>query len=172
MEKKKTTRKKIDGEQFIDKDTGETLSSANPGVRSVNTVDEGVVIMHSDEFVVIDSQAFMYIQENFSVVDIGRIVKMSNMTYGEFNVLYNGRVPHDNKSLMESLEYSRNKFSNFMKRLHMKSIIYYIEGYEDNKKKKYIMLNPHLARKRKTINKDCLDVFRNIKQLDDGKDTE
>ena len=164
-QKKKTVRKKIDGNQFVNKGTGETLASTHPGIRSVNTIDDDIVIMHSKEFVVIDSTAFQYISKHFSVTDIGRILKMADMTYGEYNILYNGSVPHDNKTLMEALEYSRNKFATFMKRLERKSIIYYISGYFDDKPAKYIMLNPHLARKRKTINRECLDVFKDIKLL-------
>jgi hypothetical protein len=164
--KKKTTRKKVDGDQFVDKDTGETLASVHPGVRSVNSVDDDVVIMHSKEFVVIDSIAFQYIARNFSVTDIGRILKMADMTYGEYNILYNGSVPHDKASLMEAMEYSRNKFASFMKRLERKSIIYYISGYFDDKPAKYIMLNPHLARKRKTINRECFEAFQDIKKIE------
>jgi uncharacterized protein YeeX (DUF496 family) len=164
--KKKTTTKKIDENQFVDKETGETLGSAHPGIRSVNTVDEDVVIMHSKEFVVIDSVAFQYISKNFSVTDIGRILKMADMTYGEYNILYNGNVPHDKSSLMEAMEYSRNKFAAFMKLLERKSIIYYISGYFNDKPAKYIMLNPHLARKRKTINRECFDAFQDIKQIE------
>ena len=163
--KKKTTTTKIDGNQFVDKDTGETLESVAPGIRSIRQVDENLVIMDSDEYVIIDSGALAYIQENFSSTDLGRIMRMTDMTYGEYNVLYNGQTPHTTTTLMEELEYSRNKFANFMKRLLMKSIIYYLEGYVDGKKKKHIMLNPHLARKRKTFNKQCITVFEDIKKL-------
>jgi hypothetical protein len=161
--KKKVDKKKIDGEQFIDKDTGETLSSFAPGVKSMNVVDPELVIMHSDEYVIIDSKAMQYIQENFSPADLGRILKMTDMTYGEYNILYNSSIPHSTLTLMETLEYSRNKFANFMNRLEKKSVIYYIIGYRNEKKVKYIMLNPYLARKRKTIHKDCLTSFEDIK---------
>mgnify|MGYP003631895901 CR=1 FL=1 len=165
MEKKKVTRQKINGDQFVDKDTGETLKSAMPGIRTVNSVDENIVIMHSDEYVILDSKALQYVQENFSPVDLGRIMKMTDMTQGQFNVLYNGDTPHSKQTLMEDLDYSRNKFANFLKRLEMKSIIYYIVGYVEAKRVRHIMLNPHLARKRKTIHKDCLNSFQDIKRL-------
>ena len=161
--KKSINHKNIDGNDFVHKETGETLESFAPGVRSVKQVDENMIILDSDEYVILDSAALSYVQDNFSPTDLGRIMKMTDMTYGEFNILYNGIIPHTTSSLMEELEYSRNKFSNFMTRLHKKSIIYYIEGYFDGKKKKYIMLNPHLARKRKTFNKQCVSVFENIK---------
>ena len=165
MEKKKVTRQKINGDQFVDKDTGETLKSAMPGIRTVNSVDENIVIMHSDEYVILDSKALQYVQENFSPVDLGRIMKMTDMTQGQFNVLYNGDTPHSKQTLMEDLDYSRNKFANFLKRLEMKSIIYYIVGYVEAKRVRHIMLNPHLARKRKTIQIDCLNSFQDIKRL-------
>jgi hypothetical protein len=160
MNKGKITKKKIDGDQFINKDTGELLSSEVPGVSSVSSIDRELMVMHSEEYVIIDSKALMYIQENFNPVDLGRILKMADMTYGEYNILYNNGVPHNKETLMEELNYSRNKFANFLKRLEMKSVIYYIVGYVDGRKVKHIMLNPHLARKRKTIHRNCLVSFQ------------
>jgi len=165
MTQKKTKTQKIDGEQFVDKDTGETLGSAIPGIQTVRSVDENVVIMNSEEYVILDSQALVYIQDHFNPMDLGRIMKMTNMTQGQYNVLYKGEQPHSKQTLMTELDYSRNKFSNFLKRLEMKSIIYYIVGYVDGKRVRHIMLNPNLARKRKTIHKDCLNSFQDIRLL-------
>ena len=162
---KKTNRKKIDGELYVNKDTGETLASELPNVSSV-TQETDLVIMNSEEYVILDSRALEYIRRNFSPVDLGRIMQMTDMTYGEFNVLYRDRTPHTADSLMEDLNYSRNKFANFMKRLEKKSIIYYIVGYVDGKRSKKIMLNPNLARKRKTINKECLNSFHDIRKIE------
>jgi hypothetical protein len=159
---KKTTKKKIDTDAYVNKDTGEVLTSEFPGVKSVNTVDQDLVIMNSSEYVIIDSKAVKYIEQNFSAVDLGRILKMADMTYGPYNILYNQTTPHDKDSLMEELEYSRNKFSDFMNRLIKKSVIYYIVGCKEEKPVKYIMLNPFLARKRKTIHTDCVASFENI----------
>lgn len=156
--KKKVTRKKVEG-PVVDGATGEIVE----GATSVNVVDQDLVIIDSDEYVIIDSQALQYIRDNFNAMDLGRILKMADMTYGEYNVLYNGPIPHTSASLMEDLQYSRNKYANFMKRLEKKSIIYYIVGYTDGKKVKHIMLNPYLARKRKTIHKDCIRSFENIR---------
>jgi len=154
--------KKIEGDKFVNTETGETLD----GVTSVNIVDKEIVIMHSDEYVILDSKALMYVQEHFNPTDLGRIMKMTNMTRGQFNVLYNGESPHSKQTLQEELDYSRNKFANFLKRLETKSIIYYIVGYIDGKRARSIMLNPHLARKRKTIHTDCLNSFQDIKKLE------
>jgi len=148
-------KRKLTGE-MVDLTTGEVLPSGS----TVNVVDEDLVIVHSDEYVVIDSKALNYILVNFSPVDYGRILKMANMTNGSYNILYIDRkVPHTDLSLMDELKYTRNKYSDFMKRLYKGGVIYYVSGVKDGIEFKHIMLNPHLARKRKTIAKDCLVYF-------------
>jgi len=149
------TKRKLIGD-MVDLTTGEVLPSGS----TVNVIDEDLVIVHSDEYVVIDSRALNYILVNFSPVDYGRILKMANMTNGSYNILYVDRkVPHTDLSLMDELKYTRNKYSDFMKRLYKGGVIYYVSGVKDGVEFKHIMLNPHLARKRKTIAKDCLVYF-------------
>ena len=148
-------KKKLIGD-MVDLTTGEVVPSGS----TVNVIDEDLVIVHSDEYVVIDSRALNYILVNFSPVDYGRILKMANMTNGSYNILYVDRkVPHTDLSLMDELKYTRNKYSDFMKRLYKGGVIYYVSGVKDGVEFKHIMLNPHLARKRKTIAKDCLVYF-------------
>lgn len=139
-----------------DVETGEIL----PKETTVNIVDDNLVLVCSSEYVIIDSHALQYILQNFSPVDYGRILKMADMTNGAYNILYHNRqVPHTDSSLMEELNYTRNKYADFMKRLYRKSVISYIYTVKDGKEFKYIMLNPNLARKRKTIDKNCLTYF-------------
>jgi len=141
---------------LVDTSTGEVL----PEGTTVNVINEDLVIVHSDEYVVIDSKALIYILEHFTPVDYGRILKMANMTNGSYNILYVDRkVPHTDTTLMEELKYTRNKYADFMKRLYKGGVVYYINGVKDGVEFKHIMLNPHLARKRKTIAKDCLIYF-------------
>ena len=152
------TKKKSDG-NLVDTTTGEVL----PEGTTVNIVNEDLVIVHSDEYVVIDSKALAYIVDNFTPVDYGRILKMANMTNGSYNILYHDRkVPHTDRSLMDELKYTRNKYADFMKRLYKNGVVYYISGVKEGVEFKHIMLNPHLARKRKTIAKDCLIYFNEL----------
>jgi hypothetical protein len=139
-----------------DVSTGEIF----PASTTVNVVDNDLVIIHSKEYVIIDSCALQYIIQNFTTVDYGRILKMADMVNGSYNILFHNRQePHSDATLMEELDYTRNKYADFMKRLYRKSIISYIHTVKDGKEFKYIMLNPHLARKRKTIDKNCLSYF-------------
>lgn len=163
--KKVVKKQRLEVDKYVNTDTGEMLSSEHPDIVSINIKDDNLVIVDSEEYMIIDSQALSYISDNFSPVDLGRILQMADMTYGEYNILFNKNVPHDNITLMDSLNYSRNKFANFMKRLEKRSIIYYIMGYKDERRVKYIMMNPHFARKRKTVHKDCLTSFQDIRKL-------
>lgn len=154
---------------IVDASTGEVMPSST----TVNVVDKDLVIIHSEEYVIIDSSALQYILQNFNPVDYGRILKMADMTNGPYNILYHNReVPHSDNSLMSELKYTRNKYADFMKRLYRKSVISYIYTVKDGKEFKYIMLNPNLARKRKTIDKNCLSYFDELgtKKLENGKD--
>ena len=107
--------RKVKLEQGVaDVSTGEIL----PQSTTINVVDKDLVIVHSDEYVIIDSSALQYILQNFSPVDYGRILKMADMTNGVYNILYHNRqIPHTDATLMEQLQYTRNKYADFMKRL-------------------------------------------------------
>jgi hypothetical protein len=157
MTKAVVTKKKMSN--LVDMETGEVLAPDT----TVNIKNEDLVIVNSEEYVIIDSSALQYILSNFSHVDYGRILKMADMTNGTFNILYQDRkFPHTDLTLMAELKYTRNKYADFMKRLYRKSVISYIYTVIDGKEYKYIMLNPNLARKRKTIDKTCLAYFSKL----------
>ena len=150
----------INPSDYVNTKTGETLQSENPNITSLNSFHNDLVIIDYKEYVVIDSKALNYISENFSSTEVGRIIKMSDMVKGCFNILHDkGQNPHTDESLMIDIEYTRNKYADFMKKLIMKGVIYYVIGYKNKKPVKYILLNPHLARKSKTIHKECLLYF-------------
>jgi len=153
----------IDPTKYANIETGELLSEEKQNIRSVNIPDPNLVIIHSDEYVIIDSEALRYIQTICSKPDLEKIQRMANMVKGCYNLLHDKQeIPHNPASLQNELNYDESEFSRFMKRLLNKSIIYYIEGYKNNRKCKWIMLNPTLARKAKTYHKDCLSVFEDL----------
>lgn len=158
------TREKFIPNNYVNKSTGECLESEYPNISSINVINPELVVLDSLEYVVIDSKALDFIVTFFSDVEIGRILKMANMVKGQVNVLYNmeTKKPHTSTSLMQAINYSKNKFDDFMKKLLRRSIIYYMIGVVDNEPVKHILLNPRLARKTKTYHKDCLIHFENI----------
>lgn len=137
------------------------------GATSLNVIHEDYKIYDSDVYTVIDYKAIQYISENFSNSDLGNILKMMNMVNGQYNLLYNKHGIHTDATLSEELEYSRNKYRDFMNRLYKKGIVYYLQGYNNGVKFKYIMLNPSLARKTKKIHVDCYNKFKHYNILND-----
>jgi hypothetical protein len=158
-------RKSINPNDYANIKTGEILSSEIEYVTSVNVLDKGFTTLTSKEFITIDSDAFEYIRTRLSEVDIARIIAMSNMVDGEYNILYDRAtsLPHTDKTLMENLQYSYNKFRLFINRLNKEGVICYISGHMNKVPFKHIMLNPNLARKSKRFNNNCLKEFQNFK---------
>jgi hypothetical protein len=163
MIKQSYYKKKVSTEKYVNVETGELLASEY-NVTSLNIANEDLVIVSSEEYVIIDSKAIMYIEREFSTSEKAKIYQMINMVRGSYNLLYDNSTgkPHTKETLNEAIEYARNQFINFMKKLHEKSVIYYLVGYKNRRKCKWIMLNPTLARKQKTFHRDCLDVFTDL----------
>jgi len=163
------TKRNIDTSNYVNTVTGETLFSEFPNTTSINIKDENLAIVNSDEYIIIDSKAFRYIQTIFSAADLAKIQRLSDMVKGTYNLLHDQNgvalVPI---TLRASLDYDESEFSRFMSRLHKKSIIHYLYGYKDGRKCKWIMLNPTLARKRKTFHTDCTSVFDDLSKKQDG----
>jgi hypothetical protein len=164
------TKRNIDTSNYVNTLTGETLFSEFPNTTSINIKDENLAIVNSEEYIIIDSNAFRYTQTIFSAADLAKIQRLSDMVKGTYNILYdqNG-VAHIPKTLRNSLDYDESEFSRFMNRLHTKSIIHYLYGYKDGRKCKWIMLNPTLARKSKRFHKDCINVFDDLSKKQTGK---
>lgn len=151
---------KLDPSKYVNTETGETLLSENPTITSLNSYNKDLVLLDYKEYVVIDSKALAYITKHFSSTEVGRITKMADMIEGCFNILHNKEhIPHTDDTLMEEIAYTRNMYAEFMKKLYKKGVIYYVTGTKNSKPVKYILLNPHLAKKSKTIHKDCLTYF-------------
>jgi hypothetical protein len=128
--------------------------------------NEEIKMLTSLEFICIDSVALRYIQGICTKADMEKVLRMSNMVTGIYNLLHDPcGQPHSPKTLRLDLDYDESEFSRFLKRLHSKSIINYMEGYKRGKKYKWIMLNPTLARKCKSFHKDCLSVFDDLSDL-------
>jgi len=108
------------------------------------------------EYIMIDPDATKYLFANFSDADVGSIIRMAN-------ILSDGNL-HTKESLMEEFHYPIKQFPSFIKKLYSKSVIFYIKGVKDNKESTYIMINPTLARKSKTVHKEYLALFDDLRR--------
>jgi hypothetical protein len=170
--KKLTRKKSINPNNYVNTNTGELLASEYAGLSSVTITDADLEIVSSKEYVVLDSVALNYIAHYFNTVDLGKIIKMSNMVQTNFNILSDRKhEPHSERTLMVELETSVNKFRDFLKRLYDKGIIAYLLLKKDGIERKHIILNPNIARKRKSYHKDCLKLFQDFNLKDLSKKT-
>lgn len=160
MVKKVFKRTKIFADNYVNTETGELLSSEG-NYTSLNEPTEYYEVS-SSEYIIIDSSAKRYIESAFNNAECGRIFQMADMVQGCYNILFHKDTPHTKETLSKELEYSRNKMSDFLKKLLKESVIYYINGYKDNNKVTWIMLNPTLARKSKLFHQDCIKVFEDL----------
>jgi DNA-binding MarR family transcriptional regulator len=96
--------------------------------------------------------------------EIGRINKLSQLIKSNWNILHNAKTnkPYNDSDLAADIQYSRNKFYNFMNKLYKLSVVYKLKGYIDRREQTVFLLNPHLAKNSKTINKELLVYFQDI----------
>lgn len=165
MSKSISKKKTIDASKYINVDTGEYLNSEHSGsVSSVNVMDANIVKMKSEEFVITDTRTIEYLKGILSRSDLGYVRWMIDMVYGGFNILYDKQTfsPHTKKTLQCELELANTAFYGLIKRLHLKGVLYYIEGYNNRKKVNYIMLNPTIGRRTNQIQRECLKYFEDF----------
>ena len=159
-------KKKIDFKKYINVETGETLGSELKGAISINVRNEDKVFMHDESYYIMGSEASLYLDNEFSDAERGRIISMCNMAKGEYNLLYrddNGvKKPHTKETLMDYLDITVNRFRDFMNKLYAKNIICPLIESRDGVKKKWFMINPYLARKQKGFNAKCANQFQKL----------
>ena len=159
-------KKKINTGDYLNSLTGEQLSSEIPNISSLSVLDKEMKIIDSSEYIIFDSSALRHILPICSKADMEKILRMSDMVDGCYNVLHDktGSV-HSPKTLRLTLNYDESEFSRFMKRLESKSIICYRSVIKERRKYKTVMMNPTLCRKSKMFHKDCLSVFDNLSTI-------
>lgn len=165
MSKSISNKRSIDSSKYVNVDTGELLGSEHDGsVSSVNVLDRNIVKMKSVEFIIADTRTIEYLKGILSRSDLGYVRWMLEMVYGGFNILYDKEThhPHTKKSLQCELDLANTAFYGLIKRLHLKGVLYYIEGYNNRKKVNYIMLNPSIGRRTNQIQRECLKYFEDF----------
>jgi len=159
--KRLTFKKKIDSELYVNISTGELLSSEY-NVNSINVKHSRLIVVNSEEYVIIDSNAMKYVLQNFNSVEVGKIIQMSNMVYGDYNLLYdyNNKCYYDINELGDVLGYKKTKMIEFIRKVTDNSICVILKS--DKKNKKVISLNPTFARKRKSFDYKCINQFKDL----------
>jgi hypothetical protein len=153
----------FDLETYVNTETGELLSSAlGKDKLSVSITEKGdYVVMSSDDYVVLDSETVRFLSNELSRSELSNVLLMATDLKTPLNLVYNGPQPHSNESLQSFLGYSsRDKFFKLLKKLMELGVLYQIKGRISGELRVVYMLNPYIARKRKTIDNTVFNVFQ------------
>lgn len=166
MTKIKSVKNKVkkDIEKYVNIDTGETLQSEL--ICGKETIiakkDTDLFTIESKEFIVIESKAMIYLSKILTASEFEKVLCMANMVKTEFNILFNYNIPHTPDTLSKELQLTVDNLTRLIKKLHKKGILAYIVSYKSGYLQKIYMLNPTVARKRKTFHNDLLEIFEDL----------
>jgi hypothetical protein len=149
-------------EKYVNCETGEMLTSAlGRDKMAVSVTEKGdYMLMSSDDYIVLDSATVRYLAQELSRAEMNSVVMMATDLKTPLNLVYNGPQPHSNESLQAFLGYSsKAMFFKLLNKLIKAGVLYQIKGRISNEVRVIYMLNPYLARKRKTIDSKVFEVF-------------
>jgi len=153
----------LDLTKYVNASTGELLTSELQRDKMVVTVtaEGNYVVITSDDYVVLDCKTVNYLAEILSRTEMNNIMMMATDLKTPLNIVYNGPQPHSNDSLQKFLGYSsKSTFIKLLQKLIKTGVIYQIKGNICGEVRVIYMMNPFLARKRKTIDKEVFEVFK------------
>jgi hypothetical protein len=156
----------VDYTKYTNTETGETMDSEMKGKTTI-TAKEGTDLftINSDDYVVFDSGAIQYLINNLNKPDVATVFTMSKMVIGDCSVICtDNKQPHTPDTLSLVLDMNKNKFYELVRRLMKKGILAYTVCAPSGYVQKIYMLNPYIARKRKTINCELSFFFKDITQ--------
>lgn len=160
---KESKKVNLDLTKYVNADTGELLTSELSRDKMVVTVTKegNYVVITSDDYVVLDCKTVNYLSEVLSRTEMNNILMMTTDLKTPLNIVYNGPQPHSNESLQKFLGYSsKSTFIKLLQKLIKEGVLYQIKGRISGEVRVIYMMNPFLARKRKTIDKEVFEVFR------------
>ena len=148
---------------YVNHQTGETMDSEmKDGLTVKMREDTGHFVIDSNEYVVFDAGAIEYLQ-SAAKADVSRVIQMGNMVKGDCAVIYqNNNHPHDSSTLPGVLNLSQDKFYKMVRRLVSLNVLSYCVCAPAGYTQKLYMLNPYIARKRKTFDSILHEFFRDI----------
>lgn len=154
----------VNPDDYVNTDTGETMrSETKPEERIQKKVPNRTFQINSDNYVTFDDNAVKYLLKVLNRIDVSRVFQMGNMTRGDCSVISHPNYkPHTSESLANVLELSMNKFYAMVRRLVKDGILSYTVCAPTGFVQKIYMLNPYIARKKKTISCELMYVFCDV----------
>ena len=166
LTKKINTTRNLPLDDYVNKDTGETILSEHKDKISITTrVGTNQFTISSDNYIVFDSNAIMYISQYLTKADVARVMTIANMVIGECSVICQGNNhPHTSETFSVALDMCQDEFYKMVKRLIKNNVLAYCVCAPSGYVQKIYMLNPYIARRRKFLNCELQTFFRDITQ--------
>lgn len=167
--KKKKITSKLPVEMYANTETGETLASELGKTISISVKqDTDQFIINYDNFVTFQDSAMYYIANVLTKSEVSLVFTMSRMLKTDCCILsQENNHPHNSETLQCELNLELSKFYALVRKLVKKGILAYCVCAPSGYVQKIYMLNPHIAKKRVTVN-CALDVFfKDIPKLQD-----
>lgn len=154
-------KKKIDPSKYVNIETGQPLSDEMPELTSLNVKNKELIVIDYNSYVMINKDAIALLSAVLSEADMGRLLEMADMIETEFNILCTkDNKIQDRKSLSIDLNLAPDNVTRLINKFHNRGILGFLKTKIDNKVVNTIILNPFIARKRKTIGSQCVDAFQ------------
>ena len=158
-------KERLDLSKYMNTETGEPLSSELQGKSIQLTTQGSSVMICSDNYVIIDADSFNFLKKHLNRSELGSIGIMSVDLKTELNVIYNNNFPHTNDSLQKVLGIASNStFHVLIKKLVNLGVVYQMKGKVRDRIMTFYLMNPFLARKRKTIDAGLAEIFTTFKE--------
>lgn len=159
--KKVKINKKIDPSQYVNVESGEILNSEIKNLEMGISQEIDRVMIHSDDYTIVDSRAMAFLKNHLNRSELGSLSIMSEDLKTPLNIVYNNNIPHTNESLQTILGIASNSTFNLLIKKMMKfGILYQIKGNIMGRIRVIYMMNPFVARKRKHLDSNLLNVFK------------
>jgi hypothetical protein len=160
------TKGLFDKDQYVNKDTGELLSSEKPEISVYTGKPIELAEVKYKEFVITNNAAMAHIREDLGNSVSGHIISMAMHIQGHSNTVTkdDNKTPHDSESLQKLLKYSRNKYYDFINKLIRKDIVHEVRRMVGGKIVKTIVLNPSVATRTRKVDLSLLEVFHDLSE--------
>lgn len=130
-----------------------------PGEKLILQKDADLVEIHSDNYMVIDTDVLDIVREHISDTDYNRLFSLGVFLKTKFNILFNHTKPFTLESLSEELEINKDNTTKFVKRMVEKGIMAYTVCAPSGYVQKIYAINPQLIRRGRYYDKEFITSF-------------
>lgn len=129
------------------------------GERLVLEKEAELVEIHSDNYMVVDTDVLELVKEKISPTDYERLFNLGVFLKTKFNILFNHTRPFTLETLSKKLGINKDNTNKFVKRMVEKQIMAYTVCAPSGYVEKIYSINPQLIRRGKFYDKEFVTTY-------------